>query len=128
MLHVLLTHLPPRCALTFSPAPEGEAVKRLRTPPSKVLKDLLGESVPQVRVSARTLALRGFFNMLFILTPFFLDNIFVLCAPWKEVFSNVSPLALREQGKMSERILERGASRVRVTSSDDSRVDWIACA
>ena len=25
--------------------------------------DLLGESVPQVRVSARTLALRGFFNM-----------------------------------------------------------------
>ena len=32
MLHVLLTHLPPRCALTFSPAPEGQAVKRLRTP------------------------------------------------------------------------------------------------
>ena len=32
--------------------------------------DLLGESVPQVRVSARTLALLGFFNFSFILTPF----------------------------------------------------------
>ena len=39
--------------------------------------DLLGESVPQVRVSARTLALRGFFNMQFILTPFFFENIFI---------------------------------------------------
>ena len=39
MLHVLFTHLPPRCALTFFPAPEGPAVKRLRTPPSKVLKE-----------------------------------------------------------------------------------------
>ena len=39
MLHVLLTHLPPTCALTFLPAPEGQAVKRLRTPPSKVLKE-----------------------------------------------------------------------------------------
>ena len=39
MLHVLLTQLPPRCALTFFPAPEGQAVKRLRTPPSKVLKE-----------------------------------------------------------------------------------------
>ena len=29
---------------------------------------------------------------------------------------------------MSERTLEGGASRVRVTSSDDSRVDRIACA
>ena len=29
---------------------------------------------------------------------------------------------------MSERTLEGGASRVHVTSSDDSRVDWIACA
>ena len=28
---------------------------------------------------------------------------------------------------MSEHILEGGASRVRVTSSDDSRVDRIAC-
>ena len=28
---------------------------------------------------------------------------------------------------MSERTLEGGASRVRVTSSDDSRVDRIAC-
>ena len=28
---------------------------------------------------------------------------------------------------MSERTLEGGASRVRVTSSDDSRVDQIAC-
>ena len=52
MLPVLLTHLPPRGPLTFFPAPEGQAVKRL-----------LG-----------------------------------------------------------------GASRVRVTSSDDSRVDRIACA
>ena len=35
--------------------------------------DLLGESVPQVRVSARTLALlEFFFNLSFILTPFFL--------------------------------------------------------
>ena len=39
MLHVLLMHLPPRCALTFFPAPEGQAVKRLRTPPSEVLKE-----------------------------------------------------------------------------------------
>ena len=39
MLHVLLTHLPPRCTLTFFPAPEGQAVKRLRTPTSKVLKE-----------------------------------------------------------------------------------------
>ena len=39
MLHVLLTHLPTRCALTFFPAPEGQAVNRLRTPPSKVLKE-----------------------------------------------------------------------------------------
>ena len=30
--------------------------------------------------------------------------------------------------KISERTLEGGASRVRVTSSDDSRVDRIACA
>ena len=29
---------------------------------------------------------------------------------------------------MSDRTLEGGASRVRVTSSDDSRVDRIACA
>ena len=29
---------------------------------------------------------------------------------------------------MSERTLEGGASRVRVTSSDDSRVDRIVCA
>ena len=29
---------------------------------------------------------------------------------------------------MSERTLEGGVSRVRVTSSDDSRVDQIACA
>ena len=75
MLHVLLTHLPPRCAVTFFPAPEGQAVKRLRTPPSKVLQggvmdsardfDLLGESVPQVRVSARTLALLGFFQLFY---------------------------------------------------------------
>ena len=33
-----------------------------------------------------------------------------------------------EWGKVSERTLEGGASRVRVTSSDDSRVDRIACA
>ena len=39
MLHVLLTHLPPRCALTFFPAPKGQAVKRLRAPPSKALKE-----------------------------------------------------------------------------------------
>ena len=38
--------------------------------------DLLGESVPQVLVSARTLALLGFFQ--FILTPFFPENIVVL--------------------------------------------------
>ena len=31
-------------------------------------------------------------------------------------------------GTTSERTLEGGASRVRVTSSDDSRVDRIACA
>ena len=39
MLHVLLTHLPPRGPLTFFVAPAGQAVKRLRTPPSKVLKE-----------------------------------------------------------------------------------------
>ena len=37
-------------------------------------------------------------------------------------------LPFREWGKMSELTLEGGASRVRVTSSDDSRVDRIACA
>ena len=37
-------------------------------------------------------------------------------------------LPFREWGKMSERTLEGGASRVRVTSSDDSCVDRIACA
>ena len=35
--------------------------------------DLLGKSVPQVRVSSRTLALLGFFQ--FILTPLFLNHI-----------------------------------------------------
>ena len=35
--------------------------------------DLLGESVAQVRVSARTVALLGFFQ--FILTPFFPNHI-----------------------------------------------------
>ena len=39
MLHVPLTHLPPRCALTFFPAPKGQGVKRLRTAPSKVPKE-----------------------------------------------------------------------------------------
>ena len=34
--------------------------------------DMLGESVPQVRVSAHTLALLGFFIVQSILTPFFL--------------------------------------------------------
>ena len=43
------------------------------------------------------------------------------------MFSSVRLLALRERGKMSERTLEGGASRVHVTSSDDSRVDRIAC-
>ena len=36
--------------------------------------DVLGESVQQVRVSARTLALLGFFNFKFMLTPFFLHQ------------------------------------------------------
>ena len=36
--------------------------------------DLLGESVPQVRVSTCTLALLGFFNFKFMLTPFFLHQ------------------------------------------------------
>ena len=38
MSHVLLTHLPPRCVLTFSPLPKGQPVRRLRAPPSKELK------------------------------------------------------------------------------------------
>ena len=33
---------------------------------------LLGESVPQVRVSASAFALLGFFQLQFLLTPFFL--------------------------------------------------------
>ena len=37
-------------------------------------------------------------------------------------------LPFGEWGKMPEHTLEGGASRVRVTSSDDSRVDRIACA
>ena len=61
MLHVLLTHLPPRYALTFSPTPEGQAVKAVMD--SARGFDLLGESVPKVRVSARTLALLGFFQL-----------------------------------------------------------------
>ena len=36
--------------------------------------DLLGELVPQIRVSARTLALPGCFNFKFMLTPFFLHQ------------------------------------------------------
>ena len=38
MSHALFTHLPPGCALTFSPLPKGQPVKRLRAPPSKELK------------------------------------------------------------------------------------------
>ena len=38
--------------------------------------DLLGESVPQVRVSVRTLALLGFFIVQSFLTPFFLISFF----------------------------------------------------
>ena len=40
--------------------------------------DLLGESVPQVRVSARTLVLLGFFIVQSSLTPFFLVKADVL--------------------------------------------------
>ena len=38
MFHVLV-HLPPKCTLIFFPSPKGQVVKRLRTPPSKVLKE-----------------------------------------------------------------------------------------
>ena len=90
---------------------------------------LLGESVLQVRVSAHTLALLGFFNFSINLIPFFPKNISLFFEHlWREVLSKVCLLALLEQGKTSEGTLEGGASRVRVPSSDDSRVDRIACA
>ena len=91
--------------------------------------DLLGESVPQVRVSARALALPGFFQLQFLLTPFFLQFIYILFELLGGRSSQLSDwLPFGEWGKKSERTLEGGASRVRVTSSDDSRVDWNACA
>ena len=70
-----------------------------------------------------------FFQLSFILTPFF---------PKKKNLCSLSTLeggVLKRltacnsgAGKMSERTLEGGASRGRGTSSDDSRVDRIACA
>ena len=69
------------------------------------------------------------FYLEFILTPFFLLFIYILFELLGGRSSQPSDLLpFREWGKMSERTLEGGASRVRVTSSDDSRVDWIACA
>ena len=86
--------------------------------------------MPQVRVSARALALLGFVNFIeFILTPFFLQFIYILFELLGGRSSQPSDwLPFGEWGKVSERTLEGGASRVRVTSSDDSRVDWNACA
>ena len=90
--------------------------------------DLLGESVPQVRVSVRTLALLGILTS-FVLTPFFLLFVYILFELLGGRSSQPSEwLPFGEQGKMSERTLEGGASRVRVTSSDDSRADRIAGA
>ena len=73
--------------------------------------DLLGESVPQLLVSAHTLALLGFFTVQSILTAFFLIKYLVLQAPWRDVFSSVWLAALWKRGNMSERTLELGASR-----------------
>ena len=52
--------------------------------------NLLGESVPQVRVSAHTLALQGFFQ-LFIYSDSLLSEkyFFVFEHLWREVFSSV---------------------------------------
>ena len=87
---------------------------------------LLGESV-LVRVPARTLALLGFFIVQCILTPFFLIKYLSSSSTLEGgVLSCLA--ALWERGNMSERTLEGGASRVRGTSSDDSRVDRIARA
>ena len=62
-----------------------------------------------------------------MLTPFFLhENISLVRALGVGALER-RLLAQQERGK-SERTLEWGASRVRVTSSDDSRVDRNACA
>ena len=91
--------------------------------------DLLDESVPQVRVSACTLALLEFFQLQLTLTPFFLQFIYILFELLGERSSQPSDwLPFGDWGKMSECTLEGGASRVRVTSSDDSRVDRSACS
>ena len=80
--------------------------------------DLLGESVEQVRVSAPAVALLGFFQLQFILTPFFLQFIYILFELLGGRSSQPSDwLPFGEWGKVSEHTLEGGASRVRVTSS-----------
>ena len=66
----------------------------------------------------------GICQLQFIRTPFFLQFIYILFELLRGRSSQQSDwLPFREWGKMSERTLEGGASRVRVTSSDDSRVD-----
>ena len=69
-----------------------------------------------------------FFKKKKIYTLFFLLFVYILFELLGEMSSQLSDwLLFGEQGKMSERTLEGGASRVRVTSSDDSRVDRNAC-
>ena len=71
----------------------------------------------------------GICQLQFIRTPFFLQFICILF--WLLGERSSQPfdcLPFGEWGKMSERTLEGGASRVRLTYSDYSRVDRNACA
>ena len=76
--------------------------------------ELLGESVPQVRVLARPLALLRFFNLYFLLIPFFL-RIYISLV-WRHGFwpAIVSLVALREPGKNVRPHHGFGVSSVRV--------------
>ena len=68
------------------------------------------------------------FPFVFMLTPFFLQISFLLFGTMDLVLQPFDWLPFGEKGKMSERTLEGGASRVHVTSSDDSCVERNACA
>ena len=87
--------------------------------------DLLGESVPQVRVSARTLALLGFFQLVIYSDSLLSESyIFVLWAPWREVFSSVWLLALRERGRKKKGRAHLGGRCVKSTCNI---FPWLPC-
>ena len=91
--------------------------------------DLLGESVPQVRVSARTLALLGFFPFVIYSDSLLSGILYLSSLSTLEggVLKRLTACPSAAGKNISERTLEGSVSRVSVTSSDDSRVDRIAC-